>query len=565
MKSDAPAPRGGGIPPALRQTFIYLVLFGGALVFGWPFLWMATTSVRLERELYREKPHLWPETPIPEPVSPYVDTRYTENINGPRMEEAIGDIRAMLRGPGFHWPGNLDREQLIEACAQALYKNVRDTLPPSAWNGSAAELRSLLRDHISGADILDMLGRLRRVLCLGQVSIDSYDLENQLLVPGSDVAAAFQASAPANVTLVQQNSGKSYAEVHYDLTRQKGFDLSQTFATTFPVTRLHRIQMSMRDDDSWNRLTLFVEMKGRLYKAERSHDLADALWSLGFWQEPGPDDSSTSKIHSWILLKPVASGPQFESDPYKLRIRVHVARASLLTAWQEKIWRNYQMTINYVPFWRYVATSTFIVLVSLVGTIFSCSLVAYSFARLEWPGRNFCFALMLATMMVPTQVTMIPYFLIIRSLGWYNTLYPLWIGHFFASAFSVFLLRQFLRGVPRDLEDAARIDGCGYWRIYWHIMLPMIRPTLAVIGIFTFIGAWNDFMGPLIYLSDQRLYPLSLGLYALAVSMHGTSTGAGSFGVVMAGSLLMTLPVILTFFFAQRYFLKGVAITGIKR
>ena len=114
---------------------------------------------------------------------------------------------------------------------------------------------------------------------------------------------------------------------------------------------------------------------------------------------------------------------------------------------------------------------------------------------------------MLATMMVPAQVTMIPYFVIIRSLGWYNTLYPLWIGSFFAAAFSVFLLRQFLRGVPRDLEDAARIDGCGFWRIYWHIMLPLVRPTLAVIGIFTFMAAWSDFMNPLIYLSDERLLP----------------------------------------------------------
>jgi multiple sugar transport system permease protein len=257
-------------------------------------------------------------------------------------------------------------------------------------------------------------------------------------------------------------------------------------------------------------------------------------------------------------------GSQYESDPYKLRILIEVTRATAIGAWWEKICRNYQMVLNYVPFWRYVGTSLFIVILSLIGTLFSCSLVAYSFARLQWPGRNFCFALMLGTMMVPPQVTMIPYFLIIRTLGWYNTLYPLWIGNFFASAFSVFLLRQFLRGVPRDLEDAARIDGCGYWRIYWHIMLPLVRPTLAVIGIFTFMAAWNDFMGPLIYLSDQRLYPLSLGLYALNVSTHGISTGAGSFGMMMAGSLLMTVPVIVTFFFAQRYFLKGVALTGMK-
>jgi len=156
-------------------------------------------------------------------------------------------------------------------------------------------------------------------------------------------------------------------------------------------------------------------------------------------------------------------------------------------------------------------------------------------------------------------VTMIPQFLIVRSLGWYNTLYPLWVGNFFAAAFYVFLLRQFMKGIPRDLEDAARIDGCGFWRVYWHIMLPLVKPTLAAIAIFAFLATWNDFMGPLIYLNDQRLYPLSLGLYALNVQ-----AGASNFGVMMSGSLLMTVPVIAIFFFAQKYFLQGVTLTGMK-
>ena len=120
------------------------------------------------------------------------------------------------------------------------------------------------------------------------------------------------------------------------------------------------------------------------------------------------------------------------------------------------------------------------------------------------------------------------------------------------------IIRQFLKGIPRDLEDAAKIDGCGFWRVYWFVMLPLIRPTLAAIAIFTFLGVWNDFMGPLVYLSDQRLYPLSLGLYAFNVQ------AGGSMGMMMAGSLLMTLPVIFIFFFAQKYFIQGVTLTGLK-
>ncbi|MCZ7592379.1 MAG: carbohydrate ABC transporter permease [Kiritimatiellae bacterium] len=128
----------------------------------------------------------------------------------------------------------------------------------------------------------------------------------------------------------------------------------------------------------------------------------------------------------------------------------------------------------------------------------------------------------MATMMIPGQVTMIPYFLIIKWLGWYNTLTPLWVMSLTGNAFNIFLLRQFMKGIPRDLEDAARIDGCNSWQVYQHVMLPLIKPTLACIAIFTFMGVWNDFMGPLIYLSDQRLYPLSLGLYAFNVQAGGS-------------------------------------------
>jgi ABC-type glycerol-3-phosphate transport system permease component len=153
---------------------------------------------------------------------------------------------------------------------------------------------------------------------------------------------------------------------------------------------------------------------------------------------------------------------------------------------------------------------------------------------------------------------MIPVFLIFKEMGWYNTLRPLWVMSLFGSAFYIFLLRQFMLGIPRDLEDSARIDGCGYFGIFWRIILPLVKPALATIGIFTFLSVWNDFMGPLIYLSDQRLYPLSLGLFSLQVMI------ANAHGILMAASVLMTLPVMVLFFAAQRQFIQGVTLTGLK-
>ncbi|PYK58428.1 MAG: hypothetical protein DME43_11545, partial [Verrucomicrobia bacterium] len=336
--------------------------------------------------------------------------------------------------------------------------------------------------------------------------------------------------------------------------------LSQTFTTSFSIDRLRRLQFYFQPDDTWHTLRMTVEKLGHRFVSERAVYLADYNWQAATWQERSADDSLT-KIKTWTLLKD--AGGSAVRGPNEVRITLELHRTSVLGAWVAKIWRNYRLTLDYIPFWRYVGTGLFLVILNLIGTLFSCSLAAYAFARLPWPGRGICFAALLGTMMIPAQVTMIPQFLIMQKLGWYNTLKPLWVMSFFGSAFSIFLLRQFLKGIPRDLEDAARLDGCGFLRIYWHIMLPLVRPTLLVIAIFTFLATWNDFMGPLIYLADQRLYPLSFGLYAFQIQSLQPGTSAG-IGMLMAGSLLMMLPVIAIFFFAQRYFLQGVALTGMK-
>jgi multiple sugar transport system permease protein len=380
-------------------------------------------------------------------------------------------------------------------------------------------------------------------------------------VPADHAVTGWQLGAGGTAGLIPAGSpNEPFAELHYDFRNGDTVVLSQTFRTTFPLARLHRLQLALRYDNTWHGLRLFVEKEGRRYEAARALPLADNEWVLDSWQERGPEDRPI-KVKTWTLLEP--QGAATLNAPNEIRVIFELHQANQLGAWWAKIGRNYWRTFDQIPFCRYVATSLFLVILNLVGTLFSCSLVAYAFARLQWPGRSFCFALLLATMMIPVQVTMIPQFLIMQRLGWYNTLQPLWIASFVAPAFYVFLLRQFLKGVPRDLEDAARLDGCGFFRIYWHIMLPLVRPTLAAIAIFTFLATWNEFMMPLIYLADQRLYPLSFGLYAFQVQVSSPGTAKGM-GMVMAAAFLMTLPVIAIFFFAQRYFLRGVTLTGIK-
>jgi multiple sugar transport system permease protein len=221
-------------------------------------------------------------------------------------------------------------------------------------------------------------------------------------------------------------------------------------------------------------------------------------------------------------------------------------------------WSNYFKALTYISFFRYLWNTVYITLMSIIGITFSCSLVAYSFARLRWPGRDVTFLILLSTMMLPAQVTMIPIFLIFAKLGWVNTLKPLWVPAFLGNAFFIFLLRQFFLTIPTDLEDAAKIDGCSYITIFFKIMLPLIRPAIATVIIFQFMGAWNDFLNPLIYINDKDLMTLSLGLQSF-FNLHSTE-----WSKLMATSTMMTFPVVLLFFFAQKHFIQGITLTGIK-
>jgi multiple sugar transport system permease protein len=221
-------------------------------------------------------------------------------------------------------------------------------------------------------------------------------------------------------------------------------------------------------------------------------------------------------------------------------------------------WENYREAVTFVPFFLYLRNTLVICLLSVVGQVLSSSLVAYSLARIRWPGRELFFIALLATMMLPGQVTMVPVFAIFRALGWIDTILPLVVPTFLGSAFFIFMLRQFFLTIPLELSDAARIDGCSEWDIYRRVILPLSRPALATVGLFTFIHAWNDFYGPLLYLNDERKATLSLGLQQF-VGQHGTE-----WSLLMAASTLMTLPIILIFFLAQRTFIQGIAATGLK-
>ena len=221
-------------------------------------------------------------------------------------------------------------------------------------------------------------------------------------------------------------------------------------------------------------------------------------------------------------------------------------------------WENYPTAVTYIDFFLYLRNTLIIAVISTLGAVISCSLVAYSLARIPWPGRNILFIVTVATLMLPFQVTLVPLFIVYKNLGWVGDFRPLIVPQFFGGALYIFLLRQFFMSIPMELSEAARIDGASELRIYWFIIMPLAKAALATVAIFEFIARWRDYLGPLIYLNDQNLYTLSLGIYQYR-SQYGAE-----WALLMAASVLITLPIILLFFFLQKTFVQGIALTGIK-
>lgn len=247
----------------------------------------------------------------------------------------------------------------------------------------------------------------------------------------------------------------------------------------------------------------------------------------------------------WMLGGSLKCAAEFENAPASL--------------WPEQPrLANYSDALSAIDFWRSLSNTLMLCSGSVVGTLVSCSMAAYAFGVLQWRGRDVVFGLVIATMLMPWQATMIPRFLLIREIGLYDSLGAIVWPRFLGDAFSIFLLRQFFRGVPRELIDAARIDGCGDWSVLLRVVLPLSKPALVTVGLFQFVDAWNDYGGPLLYLSDPAKFPLTYGLERF-ISSRSSETP-----LLLAAAVIFTAPILCLFFFAQRAFVRGIRTTGLK-
>ena len=524
-------------------------LIAGAVLFALPFVWLIGTSFKYPEETFVTPPRWVPAVAHPKDVSPYVAAPPVASAD---MTE---DARAALWNDArvFLPVGQLERVDETTLRPALLDDLLGDLPEPSA--GEATPQVRVTADRVNEA-----LNRTYRAFILGTPSLRNADGES-FNIP----ADAREWSPGPGAKLVVGDDGIT---VNYDLTERDDFALTLNIDDTWldqnvPAGEpLGVIALGMRQDRTWHRYDVTLEHDGKRYQSDDSLYLGDYRWREVSFRPRMPGSEQTDAIGrderslGVFPLYPVDDGPAVEPGT---RLTMTVHKTGTVAATWAKYTQTYRDAWYADPYWGlYLFNSLWLVALNILGQIIACSMAAYAFSRLEWPGRNSVFILLLSTMMLPTFVTMVPTFLIFRSLGWYNTLLPLWVPAFAGTPFYIFLLRQFMLGIPRELEEAARIDGCSWFGIYWRIVMPLMKPALATVAIFTFMATWNEFMGPLIYLSDERLFPLSLGLFKFRTQF------GSDYGMLMAASTLMTLPVILVFFLCQRYFIEGATLTGLK-
>jgi len=547
-----------------RRLTLYALLVGGSVLFSIPFAWLLLSSFKTNDEQFRDPPTWLPRTPSAATASPYVARDEFEPVGRPRacprmrwdeVRPALLDATAKAvdaaKLPPHSAPADELRSEMLEGIFLAAARNVAD----QAWFESVETLLEKWSRQLTPSLIANCRDKAYKRFLIGPLRAKSIEQQEETLRRAEPTASVWQAQG---CTLANQTTeGRPCALLSYDFAKsgKREATLSAVLPLGFPVAKMKKLILSLRPDHSWNALDATLEADGQRWASAEPYNAGSDQWQELVWQFPSDDDRSM-KVKSWIVLKP--AGVSDFAEPGKMRLTLTLRGRSRTEAWGTKLWNNFRWAFKHMPFWRYVAISSFLCLMNIVGQLLGSSLAAYAFARLRWPGREFCFILLLGTLMLPGAVTMVPSFLIFKNLGWYNTLLVLWVPSFCGSAFNIFLLRQFMRGIPKDLEDAAKIDGCSYLGVYRHVILPSIGPALATIAIFTFMGSWNNFMGPLIFLNDQSKYPLALGIFGLQ-----TQAG-GNFGLIMAASALMALPVVVMFFFCQRYFIQGITLTGMK-
>ena len=555
-----------------KKIFIgigYPLLVAAAFCTMVPLLWLLSSSFKTADEVFAAPIQWLPKLPPRITSSPYIVTDVYPKIKKPasvdpetwktlqpELEQVIWNNVQEHISKNSQLSTSLQTTELQTEMTKGIWKQHVATLLPEVWNGTAESIIKEVENSIIPETINTILKSVYREVALGTIEIE--DLEfNRTEVE----SVMWDTDSDTGQQIHEADHEELIAALSYNFQDENNMRLTTTIKSPIPIDSIRRIILLVRGDASYHHLSLSVSVNGTTYQPTRPFVLSTAQSEDTIWRLHGiPSELESSHIpmqqfvSKQELLKSEAPGPDTENI---LSLQLTIHRPSYLSIVWDKLTTNYRNLWKSVPYNRYFINSVFIATASTLLTLFFCSLAGYAFAKYQFRGKTILFGILLASMMIPFQVLLVPLFGLMYDIGWLNS-YKAIIIPFSVGAFGVFLMRQFIVTIPSELLDAARIDGCSEFGIYYRIVLPIIKPALGALTIYSFLSSWNGYLWPLIVLRDEAKYTLPIGLANL-IGIYRQD-----YGMLMAGTLLSLLPIVVLFLAMQREFVQGITLGGVK-
>lgn len=556
----------------------YLLLVGAAFCTMIPLLWLLTSSFKTANEIFAVPIQWFPSLPPRVASSPYIledaypkiekptavdDTTWNELQ--PQLTRAIWAKAQSHIAANAQLSNYVPSEELQIEITEGLWQQLVTTLPDEVWRGTTASVVTAVQDAVIPEAVDTIWGSVYREVAIGTLQIEDIAF-NRTPIEG----VKWETASETRTRIRPSEDTQTLANLSYNFQDSDTLLMSATISTAVPIDRIRRLTLPVRGDASYHRLSLTVSVlqagettnnttSGITYQPTRPFVLESALWQDAVWRLHGiPGELESSHITmDQVKTEDTAQSMVKAEAESQLFLQLSIHQPSYPSIVWDKLTSNYRNLWKTVPYNRYFINSVFIATASTLLTLFFCSLGGYAFAKYQFRGQKILFGILLASMMVPFQVLIVPLFGLMYDIGWLNS-YKAIIIPFSVGAFGVFLMRQFIVTIPSELLDAARIDGCSEFGIYYRIVLPIIKPALGALTIYSFLGSWNGYLWPLIILRDEAKYTLPIGLANL-VGIYRQD-----YGMLMAGTLLSLMPIVILFLAMQREFVQGITLGSVK-
>lgn len=552
----------------------YPLLVVGAICTMIPLLWLLSSSFKTADEVFAVPIRWLPKLPPKITTSPYILSNTYPSMNKPEELNSKDWVRILpiLREsiwkkiqtylpenpfPDYDNQNTLFQTEMVEGVWMIQSSN----LPRTIWEGTQEEIINKIENGITPDSVQSVYENVTRQVSIGTLMIEDIDFKR---IP-IDTINWESEMISVNQTSKTHNS-RPVIKLAYNFNDIHKNTISTSLNTSIPIERIRRIIIPIHGDASYHRITLSLITKKQNYISTKPFILSTSLWDNSEWRLNGIPGNLES---SQIMMKPIiqknktngGSVHKNELNDFQnntdLTLYLTIERPSYISIVWNKLTTNYRKLWSVVPYNQYFINSVFIATASTLLTLFFCSLGGFAFAKYQFKGKNLLFGILLASMMIPFQVLLVPLFGLMYNIGWLNS-YNAIIIPFSVGAFGVFLMRQFIITIPSELIDAARIDGCSEFGIYYRIILPIIKPALGALTIYSFLGSWNGYLWPLIVLRDDQKYTLPIGLANLV------GTYRQEYGMLMAGTLISLLPIVILFLAMQREFIQGITLGSVK-